>query len=389
MAFINPLHLSVLKESIARKNLTIYLGAGVSVGCGLPSWNKLVLAMYFSTISDIKIPGYKPFPNYLFAIAEWMLNNTTEPLEITARKIRKYLIDESGNENKFLEKLYETLYAGFLDEYGNRICDYELEFIIRENKTLSSVAKLCKETATLNSGVKSVITYNYDDLLENALTDLPNQPIFGSCEIEENKLPVFHVHGFVPFKQNKESSRSAEIVFTEDQYHKVARDPYNWSNLIQIQAMTNSVGLMIGLSLSDRNMRRLLDAVRNAPINNSNFALLKKPDANPPEDEIIDRIHERAKKYLNMFPGSTVKSELDASRNVFRRRADVKSEMPLFFSSRAVKGPQYRSEIAGIMEQMNLLELEQQEYVLNQLGILPVWFNSYEDIPGIIEELLN
>lgn len=43
--------LTNLRKAHAAGNLVIYVGAGVSVGSGLPTWQKLVLAMYFSALS--------------------------------------------------------------------------------------------------------------------------------------------------------------------------------------------------------------------------------------------------------------------------------------------------------------------------------------------------
>jgi hypothetical protein len=46
-----PEMLDRLRQAFNEKRLSLYLGAGVSVGSGLPSWDKLVLAMYFSGIA--------------------------------------------------------------------------------------------------------------------------------------------------------------------------------------------------------------------------------------------------------------------------------------------------------------------------------------------------
>ena len=102
--------------------------------------------------------------------------------------------------------------------------------------------------------------------------------------LREGALPVYHVHGYVPAPPERGGSKPDEIVFTEDQYHRTAQDVYSWSNLIQLHAMTRSVGLMIGLSLADRNMRRLLDATTRAPMPGGNYALLQRRRTVPPTD---------------------------------------------------------------------------------------------------------
>jgi|SRR5436190_21359181 len=101
-------HLGDLRNAFQRGDLTLYLGAGVSIGNGLPPWDQLVLAMYFAAIQPQPMRGWHPFPNYLLAIAEWHLSRSQEPLDITARKIRKHI----KSPKKFLKVLRTTLYAG-------------------------------------------------------------------------------------------------------------------------------------------------------------------------------------------------------------------------------------------------------------------------------------
>ncbi len=173
------------------------------------------------------------------------------------------------------------------------------------NPTLESIKCLCK-----SGGVKSVITYNYDNLLEIALGDLPYQSIWKNQKVEKNKLPIYHVHGYIPFDSTR-GSKSNEIIFTEDQYHRVAHDPYYWSNLVQIKNLTSTVGLMIGLSLSDKNMRRLLDAINKAPVDNINYALLQKPKLERPEEDELTKIDTNARKHIKLFEHSGIKKVLE------------------------------------------------------------------------------
>jgi hypothetical protein len=99
-----------LRDAYKKKNLTLYLGAGVSRDSGLPSWDALVLAMYFKVMSQQRLGRWRPFPNYLLAIAEWQLAHLREPLEISARKIRRHY---HGNQQAFRDSMWETLYEGF------------------------------------------------------------------------------------------------------------------------------------------------------------------------------------------------------------------------------------------------------------------------------------
>jgi SIR2-like protein len=346
--------IEILRRAYGNRNLTLYLGAGISMGSGLPSWDALILAMYFKVMGQQQLGVWRPFPNYLFAIAEWQLQHLQEPLEISARKIRSHF---KNDQPAFLNLLRTTLYEGLLQP------DHEPRLpssgdLRRGNPTLNAITELC---SPLNgAGIKSVITYNYDSLLEQALDQTRYQPIWKAGRSSPTgELPIYHVHGYVPFEGHERNSGScpSEIVLTEDQYNRVASDPYSWSNLVQIHCMSSTVGLMIGLSLSDRNMRRLLDAIRNTPIETTHFALLKKPHWRPPSPDELDRINEKAQNYHERFENSGVKL------------------------APGIKGPNWRDEISGILREVQHRASEQEMVVLQEFGIKPIWFDSYSDIP--------
>jgi|SRR5271157_1197004 len=373
-----------LASAFNQKNLTLYLGAGVSVGSGLPTWDRLVLAMYFSTMADKTMKGWRPFPNYLYAIAEFHLKRGQEPLEITARKVRKFC----PGERQLFDELHRALYQAFVDPYSGQVEHPNVPELRSGNPTLDAVARLIEQGDWASKGVKSVITYNYDSLLETALTGFPHQPIFDGSGWDATKLPIYHVHGFVPLSDADQGSNGEEIVFTEDQYHLTAQDSYSWSNLVQIQAMSSSVGLMIGLSLSDRNMRRLLDAVGQAPVGARNYAILNRPSWTSPKDYSLDEIHEKAIDYISRFTASGVKPKY-GTEEVMYSKPNVKSSRP---DMKSVAGgpddePRYRYEIRGILKEVERFDSEQQEDVLWQLGVQPIWYDDYQEIPQIIGEI--
>lgn len=372
-----------LRKAFKKKNLTLYLGAGVSVANGLPTWNQLILAMYYAAISEERMQGWRPYSNYLYAIAEYQLARSEEPLEIMARKIRKYY----PSSEEFLDNLKRTLYQGFMDDSINFYHDVHMYNLLDANPTLRAVQELCLSTVDdPEHGVRSVITYNYDNLLEMVLPDLPHQPIFRSQDKHEQGLPIFHVHGYVPMG-DIEGSPGEDIVFTEDQYHQSAQDPYSWRNLVQVQALSRSVGLMVGLSLADRNMRRFLDAVKGSPMQSRNFALLRKARYQDPSDEDLDQIHKNAVAYMDKFERSGMKRDRPVDRALYQR-AGVKAGSPDFFTGPGTKGePHYRREIRGILEVVRGFDQQEQEFVLDDLGITPIWYENYSDIPEIIASI--
>jgi hypothetical protein len=332
--------LAALADAWRSGDLTLYLGAGVSMANGLPDWKRLVVAMYYDALRD----DLRGFPNYLYAIAEWHLDHADEPVEITARKVcSHYGMQRFG----FLESLHRTLYSQ-LGLSGMEVTGASLR---HTNRTLDAVAALCEPAGR----VRGVVTYNFDDLVEMAV-GARAQSIWSEQPVEEpQRLPVRHVHGYVPF--HGAGSRESELVFTEEQYHQQTFAPLGWANLQQVAPLISSTVLMIGLSLTDRNMRRLLHAVREQRPRRA-FALLRKPQPPPLPDGDVAQICASARDYLRRFTNAQLKEPADEQHQV-------------------------RRLIDGVRQ----FDGERDAAVLSQLGVEPIWFDTFDQIPAILSQL--
>jgi len=381
-----------LQQAYRHKNITLYLGAGTSVANGLPSWENLVLAMYFSVIGEQKMPGWRPLPNYLFAIAEWYLSQHNEPLEITVRKLQKYFPDDDSGQQKFLDTMYRTLYSGLLGKDGKPTAELNKFSLRNSNETLDVIAQLC-EKSTSSRGIQSVVTYNYDDFLEIALDDAPHESIYSPTIPSIEKLPIYHVHGFIPIRQHLPRSTNEQLVFTENQYNNVAGNAQHWSNKVQLSTMSSSVGIMVGLSLSDRNMRRLLYATKTQQTQPKNYALLKRNSLDI-TTEALENINNKAIDYMNNFYSSGANRDFSSSL-LGTERAGLKKPAPKRKSSVKVRSltandePRYRYEIREIIKQVHRLDFEQQEFVMHELGIQPIWYDHHEEIPEILKHIIT
>ncbi|MBL7703744.1 MAG: SIR2 family protein [Ferruginibacter sp.] len=303
-------HKEALQNAYMQGRLSLYLGAGVSKASGLPSWEEFVQALYFTTLNDESyIYEMKPFPNYLFALAEWVLKQKNEPLDIIIRKIKQWY---EGKD--FIGMMSKTLYAGLDKEnFGDSVDEELLNQLLSQNTTLNAVVTCCKRSVPGVSGVRSVITYNYDNLVEIGLKKYPgseeNFQIIYKKEhaIKPGRIPIYHVHGYIPYQDD--NINYDDIIFSEDQYNRAFQDPFFWGNVVQVNQLTSSTGLMIGQSLSDRNTRRILDSIRNQPLPNNNYILMRRPQfkniGNPSPE--LDEIRSKAEKYLDKFPRGRMK----------------------------------------------------------------------------------
>src|SRR5215813_8571177 len=97
----NNMYIEELKAAFNRKDLTLYLGAGVSQASGFPGWEELIYSLYYQTLQDDEI-YLEAFPNYLYAIAEWMLQRSKEPLDVIVRKCKAMY---QQDQHQFLRNL--------------------------------------------------------------------------------------------------------------------------------------------------------------------------------------------------------------------------------------------------------------------------------------------
>ena len=313
---IRNTHISELIDSFKDDDLVLLLGSGVSKDAGIPSWDKLVSELLVSLIEtklkENNIVLGKDGRDLI--VAALKDENANSPL-LQTRYIR------TGLKNEFYKVLNSVLYKNSLN-YSD---------------ILKSIAKLCQPLRNRN-GIKAIISYNFDDLLENNLNmlEIVNKPIYRDTDISSSdSLSIYHVHGYLP-KNIEEYSELDEslLVFSEEGYHKVMMDPYHWSNLVQLNYLRENTCLLIGLSVTDPNLRRLLD-----------IAMRK-------------RAHEDCKHY------------------VILKREDI-----------SVKTKRSNSKENISIAKYNSVNYTIQEEVLKELGLNVIWVEDHNEIPGILKKI--
>ena len=112
-----------LKRQNAQEHLAVFVGAGVAFGCGLPTWEEL-------------IRGWR---KQLFAALIWR-RQSDHSVQIARIRIIRNALGE-----RFNKAVADALYANIY--------------------TVSPAA-----IAIVAAGIRRICTYNFDDLLEEALT---------------------------------------------------------------------------------------------------------------------------------------------------------------------------------------------------------------------------
>lgn len=215
-------------SALNRNNkLALFLGAGVSKGCGLPDWESLLLSLK----RKLEIKGCQV--------------NETDDIATLAR---------THFGNNFNKEVADSLYQNGLEI----------------TSTITSIAK---------SGIKKIACFNFDDILEEALSTecIQHKVVLNgeSFNINKRNITVFHPHGYLGrFDTDKEYVNS-NIVLSKTDYDSLYKNHYCLTNLIQISFLLNHSVLFVGMSLTDPNTLRLLKKAREVGSRHWHYALFK------------------------------------------------------------------------------------------------------------------
>lgn len=252
-----------LTKALQTGRLTLVCGAGISVDAGIPMWSDLLLTLLDSMVEKLS--------------KEHSIGITTEAAKEFQRRyggssliVGKYLKNTLGKD--FPKTVRDCLYGKSAKSSEMIDAIIELARPRREGKALDSI-----------------ITFNFDALIEENLSaaKISNAPIYTEAiKYQPSEIPVYHVHGYLP--RRGKVSESTEIVFSEDAYHGQFLDPFSWSNLIQLAKFSQNTCLFVGVSLTDPNLRRLLDVSwRKSTDKSQNHYIVKKlPDVDGPDEAV-------------------------------------------------------------------------------------------------------
>lgn len=265
--------ISALNKALVDHQLTLVCGAGVSFPSGIPSWNELLTSMI-----DNVLFGGKHHENPYDTTAEELISKMPQSSIV----LGKYLKLISGNN--FHSNIEHALYEHieFFDDGSESYADTRL---------MDAIAELARPKRS-GKQLESIITFNFDDVIETKL----RKSFISYCSIWKegqrhsvDALPIYHVHGFLPYG---ESVEDPNLVFSEEAYHSQFIDPYSWSNLLQLNVFSNNVCLFIGLSLSDPNLRRILDISYRRNLRRQHYIVMRRatPENASDEDEEKTRL---------------------------------------------------------------------------------------------------
>jgi len=272
-----------LIEQVSRKysddGVVLFLGSGVSIEAGIPEWNKLITDMFVNLLESSLVDSEISLSDQEKAkIVEYFLKTndgapTLQAMYVkTMGKKNVHEADTSIDNKRYKEVLHSILY----------------KHCVGHSVLLNEIVEFARAIRGDDKGLYAIVTYNFDDLLERNLKvkRVRYRSIYKDFDIpKKNELPIYHVHGFLP-QQVAEmigDISNGHFVFTQDEYHKMYYDYYHWANLRQLNFLKEKTCVFVGLSMSDPNLRRMLDLAK--PIDEENidckhYAILKRDSFN-------------------------------------------------------------------------------------------------------------
>lgn len=253
---IKKAHTKKIKSSFRNEDMVLFLGAGISIDGGIPLWPTLIKQLHIHMISRITAEKGLSFHE------QEMINELAFDNKMESPLLQMRYIKSAFKDDDYYQLVHSALYG---------------KGVNTNTALLNALAKISTPQRGY-CGIKSIVTYNFDDLLEKKFEEKDIR--FNVISTEKHrqlfdKLNIYHVHGFLSSDKQKITA-DTNLIFSEEDYHKVYRDAYSWSNLIQLNALRENTCLFIGCSLTDPNVRRLLDVATRDDEPPRHFAFMEK-----------------------------------------------------------------------------------------------------------------
>jgi len=262
-----------LANLVYHGQLALILGTGISADFGADLWGKLM-----SNLLDYLNPT---FIKNISGVCGLLGNSVYSESLLT-----RLILTKARNKDIYYRALHSCIYRKFTGFFPDTSMLYGTAVFIKKHSPM-------------------VLTFNYDDYLEQQMSQLksPMKACWNKTEIAKqsgNPKRIFHVHGYLPFGGKITSKIKDSIVLNEDDYYDFYQnsvvDPRRrlLSNVI---AKKNC--LFVGTSLSDIFFHVLLKGSSGA--GTPHFVMLNGGGLNKAEKdyvrEFFEHLHTRAMFY--------------------------------------------------------------------------------------------
>lgn len=247
-----------MRERYQSRGLVLALGAGLSIGCKLPSWPELLLRIGQDCL------GKRGRDTVQQLIDSGM----------TLPAIAGILESKRPKGASFRELVKKALYQDFpFEEAINTEAQQNklVQFVQKCNPTMRAVAAFCAARSTseapftANERICAVVNFNLDSVLRSYARARYGSYLFRTIESATKlskigRIPIYHMHGFLKFYKSNRPDDDEEVpcVLTEGEYYDSFNRPHSMFNYTFLYLLREYNCLFIGMSMNDENIRRLL-----------------------------------------------------------------------------------------------------------------------------------
>jgi hypothetical protein len=261
--------IALAQHAAKERTLTLVAGAGLSTGAGIPGWSSLISGLFHSVYDGV---DSKLGVDALKGVASLKLGNLEQ-----VRHLEAILGFSSELRSMIRNRLYEQL----TEENKAKLLETVVDLFLRSEATTT---------------VKHVVTYNYDNLIERRLRRLGETNFHSiysnrTYPLRGGGLRIYHPHGFIPHPEDDPNDEVLEqgIVLSEGDYHAHYLDSGHWANVVQMHHFMNRICLFVGLSMSDPNLRRLLNHAFHKTGRHHFHACVMRARSTPLENFILEK----------------------------------------------------------------------------------------------------
>ena len=292
-------HPSALEHALLAGECVIFAGAGLSRGAGLPDWSELVARL----TGELGIPADPPV-DYL-DLAQWY------------------------RERFGPEKLAEVIRSLFGDP------------------TLSPRPTLA-HYLLMSMPVRHVITTNYDDLLERALTAMKRYPV--KIVKQQDVALTGRGDGVSVIKLHGDATDAAEIVLCRDDYDEFFERRPAMASLLE-GLLLNQTFFFVGYGLRDPNFRQVFSRIARILSEARRPAFATTFEAAGAARKYLDRQWENKRLQLIDIPGTSREEQEHQFLCFLDGLAErVAMRSPKLFMARDVEVPEAVASLRVLLE---------------------------------------
>jgi hypothetical protein len=261
--------LLVLRSAYGVGDLSLVVGAGVSMSAGLPSWNALVVEMIDRALGHA----------------------TDGETRGELARAREELSTSAPQRAGALRDATESVHRALGNTFGEELRDALYDRGVAPSTLHAAIGRMLRPlVAPRMPRVHTILTYNFDDLLERAALDRGHEPTVhvsvagaaGELRVgPPGAVDVYHVHGFRPSPGGAYADAHVEdvdLVFSESGYRAAYGEDETWTKRAQAGVFGNSPSVFLGCSLGDDESVTQLSVAHRRHPGWFNYAVLARSD---------------------------------------------------------------------------------------------------------------